>query len=80
MFVYNSIQTHSEFKNGKGKTKVSRVTIKGKRGFKSVEIRNKSGRITEKSKKRLTGKEINCIKRCKFVPGLFKDCMKCIKK
>ena len=80
MFIYSSIQTHSEFKNGKGKSKVSRVTIKGKRGFKSVEIRNKSGRITEKSKKKLTGKEIHCIKRCKFIPGLFDDCIKCIKK
>jgi hypothetical protein len=79
MFVYNSVQSHSEFKNGKGQTKTNSVSIKGKNGYKSVTIRNKSGRITKKSKKRLTLKQINCIKRCQFIPGLFKDCEKCLK-
>ncbi len=79
MFQYNSIQTHSDFKNGKGQTKTNRVTIKGKSGYKIITIRNKSGRVTKKSKKRLSQKEINCIKRCKFIPGLFKDCEKCLK-
>lgn len=79
MFVYNSVQSHSEFKNGKGQTKVNRVKISGKTGYKSVTIRNKSGRVTKKSKKRLTKKEIACIKRCQFVPGLFKDCSDCLK-
>ncbi len=79
MFEYNSIQTHSEFKNGKGKTKTNHVKIKGKSGFKMITIRNKSGKIITKSKKRLTRKEISCIKKCKFVPGLFKDCEQCLK-
>jgi hypothetical protein len=79
MFQYNSIQTHSEFKNGKGHTKTNRVTVKGKSGFKMITFRNKSGRVTKKTKKRLSQKEINCIKKCKFVPGLFKDCEKCLK-
>ena len=79
MFNYNSVQTHSDFKNGKGQTKTNRVTIKGKSGYKFIIIRNKSGRVTKKSKKRLSQKEINCIKRCKFVPGPFKDCEKCLK-
>jgi hypothetical protein len=79
MFQYNSVQTHSEFKNGKGQTKTNRVTIKGKSGYKMITIRNKSGRITKKSKKRLSQKEIGCIKRCQFVPGLFKDCENCLK-
>jgi hypothetical protein len=79
MFQYNSVQTHSEFKNGKGHTKTRRVKITGKSGFKSITIRNKSGRVTRRSKKRLTQKEITCIKRCEFVPGLFKDCQKCLK-
>ena len=79
MFQYNSIQTHSEFKNGKGQTKTNRVTVKGKIGYKSITIRNKSGRITKKSKKRLSQKEVGCIKRCQFMPGLFKDCEKCLK-
>jgi hypothetical protein len=79
MFQYNSVQTHSEFKNGKGQTKTNRVSIRGKSGFKMITIRNKSGRITKKSKKRLTQKEIKCIKSCQFVPGLFKDCIECLK-
>jgi hypothetical protein len=79
MFTYNSIQTHSEFTKGKGQTKVKRVTIRGKSGYKMVTIRNISGRITKKSKKRLSSREIKCIKKCQFVPGLFRDCEKCLK-
>ena len=79
MFQYNSVQTHSEFKNGKGQTRTNRVTIKGKSGYKMITIRNKSGRVTKKSKKRLSRSEIKCIQRCQFVPGLFKDCQKCLK-
>lgn len=78
VFYYNSVQTHSEFKAGKGQTKTNRVTIKGKSGYKMITIRNKSGRITKKSKKRLSQKEIACIKKCQFIPGLFKDCQKCL--
>jgi len=74
MFVYNSTQTHSE----NGRTKVRRVTIKGKVGYKSITFRNKSGRVTKKVKKRLTRKEISCIQRCHFVPGLFTDCLHCL--
>jgi hypothetical protein len=79
MFIYNSIQTHSEIINGKGIKKTNHVKIRGKTGFKMITIRNKSGKITKKSKKRLTRKEIGCIKKCKFVPGLFNDCIKCLK-
>ena len=77
MFQYNSVQTHSMCKNGKRETKTNRVTIKGKTGYKMVTIRNKAG--LKKSKKRLTQKEIKCIKACQFVPGLFRDCQKCLK-
>jgi len=78
MFQYNSVQTHSEFKNGKGQTKTRRVTIKGKSAYKMLIIRNNSGRITKRVKKRLTKKEIKCIRKCQFMPGLFKDCQQCI--
>lgn len=78
MFEYNSVQTHSDFKNGKGQTKTNRVTIKGKSGYKMITLRNQSGRVTKKSKKRLSQKEIKCIQRCQFVPGLFKDCQQCL--
>jgi hypothetical protein len=79
MFEYHSVQSHSDFHNGKGRTKIQSVTIKGKKGHKSVQIRNKSGRVTKKSKKNLTKKEIDCIRKCQFVPGLFRDCEKCLK-
>lgn len=77
MFIYNSTQTHSDFKRGVNQTKTKRVTIRGKTGYKMVTIR-RSGRVTKKSKKRLTQKEIKCIKHCQFIPGLFKDCEKCV--
>ena len=38
MFRYNSVQTHSEYKNGKQQTKTQRVVIKGKTGYKMVLI------------------------------------------
>ena len=78
MFRYTSVQTHSEFKNGKGQTKTRRVTIKGKSAYKMLIIRNNSGRVTKRVKKRLTKKEIKCIRKCQFMPGLFKDCQQCI--
>lgn len=79
MFRYNSVQTHSEYKNGQGQTRITRVKINGTSGFKSVSIHNKSTRKTRRFKKKLTQKEIKCIQRCEFIPGLFKDCIKCLK-
>ena len=76
MFRYTSVQTHSEFKKGKRKTKTQRVVIKNNSGYKMVTLRNKG---TKKIKKRLNAKEIACIKRCEFIPRLFKDCEKCLK-
>ena len=76
MFRYTSIQTHSEFKKGKRKIKTQRVVIKNNSGYKMVTIRNKG---TKKSKKKLNAKEIACIKKCEFIPKLFKDCEKCLK-
>ena len=76
MFRYNSIQTHSDYKNGKQYTKTQRVVIKGKSGYKMVSS-NASGK-TRKSKKRLTQKEMKCIRKCQFIPGLFKECNDCI--
>ena len=80
MFIYHSEQIHSEFTNKKGRTKVHSVSIKGKKGTKSVIVYNRSGRMTKKSSKPLTKTEIECIRTCKFIPGLFKDCTTCIKK
>jgi len=76
MFRYNSVQTHSDLKNGKERTTTKRVTIRGASGYKVVTIRNQGK--TKKSKKRLTRKEIQCIRKCQFIPGLFRDCQECI--
>lgn len=76
MFRYTSVQSHSDLKNGKGHTKTQKVNITGKKGFKLVTIITNGKRKT--SKKHLSQKEIGCIRRCQFIPGLFKDCMKCM--
>ena len=80
MFIYHSEQIHSEFKNKKGRTKVHSVSIKGKKGKKSVIIYDHSGKMTRKASKSLTKKEIECIRTCTFIPGLFRDCTPCLKK
>ena len=77
MFEYHSKQTHSEFHAGEGRTKANEVQIRGNKGTKSVTIKNKTGKVIKRSKKALTRKQIKCIQKCQFVPGLFKDCEKC---
>jgi len=79
MFEYHSVQSHSDFMNNKGKTKITEVHIKGNKGRKLVTIKNLSGKKIKSSKKRLTRKEMRCIKKCQFIPGLFRDCEKCLK-
>ena len=86
MFRYTSIQTHSEFKKGKRKTKTQRVAINGNKGYKVVTVinkgtrkgTNKNGKNRKTNKKRLSKKEIKCIRKCQFIPGLFSDCEKCL--
>jgi len=80
MFQYKSTQKHSIFTNGEGRVKTHDVVIRGKAGYKMVTIRNKHGKVTKRSKRRLSKKEIDCIRRCEFIPQLFKDCEKCLKK
>jgi hypothetical protein len=72
-FEYNSVQTRLTPRE----RKVMRVTVRGKKGYKSVEIRKKNGK-TRRHKKALSTKEIRCIKKCQFIPGLFKDCIECV--
>jgi len=76
MFNYTSEQTHSDLVNGKLQVKTKRVTIRGTSGYKSV-VTQVNGR-KKTSKRKLTKKEIKCIRRCQFIPGLFKDCESCI--
>ena len=51
--------------------------IRGKSGYKSVTIQINGRKKT--SKRKLTKKEIDCIRRCQFIPGLFKDCESCVR-
>lgn len=81
VFQYTSVQTHSDFSNDKGRIKTTKVTIHGKKGTKSVTIKTKSKNKkynVKRSTKKLTSKEIKCIKQCKFIPGLFNECIDCI--
>lgn len=71
---YYSTQVRSVFENGVGSTKEQTVKINGNKGTKSVTFYNAKGRKTKHATKSLTPKERHCILKCRFVPGLFKDC------
>jgi len=77
MFTYTSEQTHSDFVKGNLQIKTKRVTIRGASGYKSVMTQINGRKKT--SKRKLTKNEIKCIRRCQFIPGLFKDCESCVK-
>jgi len=77
-FRYESTQVHSDIRNGSRRTKTQRVTIRGKKGHKEVTIQQ-NGKRSKTSKKKLSKKEIDCIRKCQFIPGLFKDCERCVK-
>jgi len=76
VFNYESTQVHSDLRKGQRRTKTQRVTIHGSKGYKEVTIEEKGRRRT--SKKKLSKKEIRCIRRCQFIPGLFRSCESCI--
>jgi hypothetical protein len=76
MFQYESVQTHIDLRNGKRRNKTQRVSIKGSKGFKQVTIQGPGKKRT--SKKPLSKKEIQCIRKCQFIPGLFRDCEECV--
>ena len=77
-FRYESTQIHSDLRNGSRRTKTQRVTIRGKKGHKEVTVQQ-NGKRSKTSKKKLSKKEIDCIRKCQFIPGLFKDCERCVK-
>jgi hypothetical protein len=77
MYTYTSEQTHSETVHGKQQVKSKRVTIRGTTGYKSVTVHSNGRKKT--SKRKLTKKEIDCIRRCQFIPGLFKSCESCVR-
>ena len=75
-FSYHSEQIHSSFVNGKGQTRRNIVDIANGDGMKAVEEYTVSGKQLNRKEKKLTAKELECIKKNQFVPGLFKDCIK----
>jgi hypothetical protein len=74
-FSYHSEQVHSAFTKGKGETRRNVVSIKDGKGFKAVEVYRADGKVKTRKEKQLTTSELDCIKRNKFIPGLFKDCI-----
>lgn len=73
---YHSEQTHIEYVNGTQKERRQIVNINGKNGTKTVIV-TRNGK-KQKSTKSLSPKEISCIRKCQFMPGLFNECDKCI--
>ena len=71
--VFDSVSTVAIYKNGKGDVKTQRVHIKNGKGFKEVMMAKK-GRKTRKSRKPLSKKDMECIRKCRFRKGLFADC------
>ena len=74
---YHSEQTHIEFVNRVKQERRQIVDVNGTKGTKTVIITRNGN--TKKSTKPLSAKEIECIRKCKFMPGLFNECDKCIR-
>lgn len=75
-FSYHSEQVHSSFQNGRGETRRNIVSIRDGKGTKAVETYKADGSLLQRNEKHLTQTELDCIQRNKFIPGLFKDCVK----
>ena len=73
MMEYRSKRTDVRMINGTRQMITKIIDISGNKGTKRVIKRGSTGRA-KTSKKSLTKKEISCIKRCQFIPGLFHDC------
>ncbi len=78
-FTYHSEQVRSVVSNGRGKTRRHVVNVKNGKGTKAVEEYAANGQIAKRSEKPLSAKELECIRKCRFIPGLFQDCEKCLK-
>ena len=73
---YHSEQVHTVVENGRGVTRRNVVDIRNGKGTKAVEEYSVDGKKVYSKEKALTKSELECIQRNKFVPGLFKDCIK----
>jgi hypothetical protein len=77
-FTYHSEQVHSLYNSGKGKTRRNIVDIQNGKGMKAVEEYTVDGKRISRKEKLLTDEEMRCISKHKFIPGLFKDCIKAL--
>jgi hypothetical protein len=75
-FIYSSEQSISTYRHGKGQTRRNIVSIRDGKGIKAVETYTSDGKYLNRKEKPLTEKELECIQKNKFIPGLFKDCIK----
>lgn len=73
-FAYQSHQVHSVSVNGKTVQRENIVTVNNGKGTKSIVVRE-NGK-TRKSEKPLNSKELRCIRKHKYMPGLFQDCVR----
>ena len=78
MFQYESTQFHMSKVDGKTQTRKNIVKIRNGKGTKTVVIM-RDGK-TKKSTHKLKPSEVRKIQKNQFIPGLFKPCLKCIKK
>ena len=76
MFDYHSEEIHATIHNGKGSVRQNIVNVWNGKGTKEVVIRTPKGRVVTRKRKALSGHELKCIRGRKFMPGLFRDCLK----
>lgn len=74
-FNFNSVQSHSVFENGQGRTQVMEVRIKGRKGHKKVTLKNARGQTIASKSITLNDDEIGRIMNKEFIPGLFRPCL-----
>jgi len=77
-FSYHSEQVHSflDKETGKGQTRRSIVSIQDGKGTKAVELYTADGKQLNRKELPITDKEMQCIQKHKFIPGLFADCIR----
>jgi hypothetical protein len=71
-FAYNSIQTHSEYVDGKKTEVTEAITIRNGKGTKTVK-KCKGNKVSKKTIP-LTNNEIKNVQTRKFIPSLFDKC------
>ena len=74
-FSYNSLQSHSTFENGRGRTQIMEVKIKNGKGHKKVTLKNSKGKTLSSNTIDLNDDEMGRIMNKEFIPGLFRPCL-----